>query len=506
MRALAILCLLLLLSAPARAEPMIWPDWLDARVCPAGPDTSIPPDFDAPGCGSLAVHEIDPQGRLVWARFHLELTREQIEALEPAGLYISAKASSTLWLNGRLTGENGVPGLTRAHEVPGRMDAVFYLPAGRLNAGENTLLVLMSSHHGLIRLGNPVHFVALAPYRDPSGLRLAAYAPALMTFGALLIGAVYFAATGLQGPTPAGSAALAAAAAAASGQLVTEAWRGLFAYAYPVHDLRLILIVLFAGVAGTALAMFAWSRVHARGHGVFLACALALAAGAGLVSPGFDLKAILALTFPVVFAAGALLVQVRASGWRAGAPLLILLAFIAAIGLSPEQFLDRYFYLLMAGLLFALFFQQASHLARERRLRQEEEGRAQRLQAALARAREREMPTRLSVVSAGRVDLIEAETILRCQGAGDYVELHLTGGACLLHDGTLNALEEQLPATFLRVHRSHIVNTSCIAALDRDVSGVGALTLSNGDRVPVSRRIMPRVRSALRGAPLASGA
>ena len=49
----------------------------------------------------------------------------------------------------------------------------------------------------------------------------------------------------------------------------------------------------------------------------------------------------------------------------------------------------------------------------------------------------------------------------------------------------------------LRVHRSHIVNTAFVDALERDPSGVGRLLLSNGAAVPVSRRIMPKVRSAL---------
>ena len=170
MRALAILFLFLWLPAPAMAQPVVWPDWFEVRVCPAGADPSVAPDFDAPDCETMAGHEIDPQGRLVWARFIFELDADQIDALAPAGLYVSAKASSRIWLNGELAGENGMPGLGAAQEIPGRMDAVFHVPAARLQAGENTVIALMSSHHGLIELGNPVHFLGLAPYADPTRL------------------------------------------------------------------------------------------------------------------------------------------------------------------------------------------------------------------------------------------------------------------------------------------------------------------------------------------------
>ena len=71
-------------------------------------------------------------------------------------------------------------------------------------------------------------------------------------------------------------------------------------------------------------------------------------------------------------------------------------------------------------------------------------------------------------------------------------------------EAALAGLEAELPETFLRVHRSHIVNTAFVSALERDTGGVGRLTLSQGQEVPVSRRIMPKVRTAL-AAPAVGG-
>ena len=92
---------------------------------------------------------------------------------------------------------------------------------------------------------------------------------------------------------------------------------------------------------------------------------------------------------------------------------------------------------------------------------------------------------------------MDVRDLSHCSGAGDYVELCLQDGKSLLHQSTLNELESELPAEFVRVHRSHIVNTSQIGSLSREPSGVGRLLMANGATVPVSRRIMPKVRDAL---------
>ena len=148
-------------------------------------------------------------------------------------------------------------------------------------------------------------------------------------------------------------------------------------------------------------------------------------------------------------------------------------------------------------MLIFLFYRQALTLVGERQRRQAEERRAQQLETALAEARQRTAPAQLQLVSAGRVDYVPTDRIVQLKGAGDYVEVHYDDGRTALYNGSLAGLEAELPETFLRVHRSHIVNTAFVNALERDASGVGRLLLAQGSEVPVSRRIMPKVRSAL---------
>jgi len=78
------------------------------------------------------------------------------------------------------------------------------------------------------------------------------------------------------------------------------------------------------------------------------------------------------------------------------------------------------------------------------------------------------------------------------------VELHLKEGLMQLYSGTLKGLERNLPKTFLRVHRSYLVNLDLVSSL-KSISGIGTLALHGGDEIPVSRRVMPAVRDSLKG-------
>jgi len=95
------------------------------------------------------------------------------------------------------------------------------------------------------------------------------------------------------------------------------------------------------------------------------------------------------------------------------------------------------------------------------------------------------------------MERIATSQIIHCKGASGYSEIVLIGGRTVLHSATLNEMEETLPATFLRVHRSHLINLMSVKSLNRDPSGTGTLTLTEGANIPVSRRIMPKVRQAL---------
>jgi DNA-binding LytR/AlgR family response regulator len=152
----------------------------------------------------------------------------------------------------------------------------------------------------------------------------------------------------------------------------------------------------------------------------------------------------------------------------------------------------------VAALLVFLMVQQAWAYAHEQQQQREQRARADRLQAALDDRAQAQTDVVLSVPSVGKLRRVPASSIAHVQGAGDYAELHLISGESVLHTAGLNELEAELPSYFLRVHRSHLVNTKLIERLQQGEGGTGMLHLQHGKSVPVSRRIMPGVRRALR--------
>lgn len=72
------------------------------------------------------------------------------------------------------------------------------------------------------------------------------------------------------------------------------------------------------------------------------------------------------------------------------------------------------------------------------------------------------------------------------------ISLHTKNKVYLIHQATLNALEEQLDNEFLRCHRSFLINPQAIAAIAKDFR---TLTLNNQDQIPVSVRKKAKLRA-----------
>ena len=147
-----------------------------AIACPADAGDTAPPDFTAPDCEPVQVWRLDPQGRDLWIRATVSGEDIQDGIDGPIGLHIAAKASSTVWLNGALLGANGRPGPDHATERPGRMSAVIFVPRDRIRRGANALDMRLSSHHGLITLARPIHWISFGAYTDPTRSMLSRYA------------------------------------------------------------------------------------------------------------------------------------------------------------------------------------------------------------------------------------------------------------------------------------------------------------------------------------------
>lgn len=130
--------------------------------------------------------------------------------------------------------------------------------------------------------------------------------------------------------------------------------------------------------------------------------------------------------------------------------------------------------------------------------------RPERLAAALLRVERRrarrvhappEAGGNLALQHRQELRIVPSDDILRITACDDHTELYLTSGASLLDPTRMEGWEPRLPASFVRTHRSHIVNLKAALALARR-RGSWALELAGGDRVPVSRSRLAAVRAA----------
>ena len=419
---------------------------------------------------------IDPQGRELWLRSVVSRPAGD----DPVALYVVGAASSEVWLNGQGLGANGRPGSSPLMESSGRYEAAFPIPERIWGPGENMVVIHMSSFHGVVRLDGPIGAIMVAPYPWPS--RTVPVAIAFIAAGALFAAAFGFGVIYSLRRTGS-SLALAAMAGVAGLQAILESLRALVSYAYPVHGLRLVGIWGLAAAFAVLLVAYVVSRFWPQARRPLIALAVA-AVGATWLAPGFDLKTGLALMIGLSLSAGVAAVAVRRRAPGARLTLAYLAVFIVIGALFPTWLVDLSYFLFAVGLVLPLLMAEVVRLGRNDQERE----------VALTRAAAR--PNCLTVASSRRVERVPLGDIVAVVGADDYVELRLTKGRKLLHSARLDRLEAELPAGFLRVHRSVIANLAHVRGLERD-GGRVRLLMDEGAPLPISRNRLAAVRDAL---------
>ncbi|MEM9233852.1 MAG: hypothetical protein AAGA69_06385, partial [Pseudomonadota bacterium] len=289
----------LILSSGAHAFPLTGIETDEIVVCVAQQTETPPLSFDGPDCERTSPWEVDPQGRAIWLRAPVYVPEDVDISAGPVGLFVSIKASSRAWMNGEALGANGRPSLVVQDEIPGQLDQVYFVPGGTLKQGWNEVVLLLSGHHSLIRLSHPLHQAYLGPY-DPARMRiLDHYWPSLMSFGVFVLGALFFGTMALLGEDRRGSGILAVTSLAACGQLMAEITRGVWSYPYPVHDIRLLLILGFALLFGASILAWSMSRFSIGRLSMIVVGVTALITLCFVIfAPGFDGKTAAAIFFP----------------------------------------------------------------------------------------------------------------------------------------------------------------------------------------------------------------
>ena len=116
-------------------------------------------------------------------------------------------------------------------------------------------------------------------------------------------------------------------------------------------------------------------------------------------------------------------------------------------------------------------------------------GRELTLESALAAAtgEQASYPKRIAIRDGARSNCVEVDTIDWIDAAGDYMCVHAEGDTYVLR-GTMKHLEELLdPETFVRVHRSAIVNCHRVTAMRPHRNGEYFLQLGESTELKLSR-------------------
>ncbi len=99
----------------------------------------------------------------------------------------------------------------------------------------------------------------------------------------------------------------------------------------------------------------------------------------------------------------------------------------------------------------------------------------------------------LTVTTVGRIDIIQWSDLVRIEASSNYCRLFLSNGNTLFVAKVLKKFEKELDnRLFIRSHKTHLVNCSFIKSYIKGANS--SLLLSNGDCVPVARKMKRHLR------------
>lgn len=106
-------------------------------------------------------------------------------------------------------------------------------------------------------------------------------------------------------------------------------------------------------------------------------------------------------------------------------------------------------------------------------------------------------PKKVILSTVEKIHVVEVDNILRCESDNYYTHFYFVQGGHLLISKTLKDVEALLEGgSFIRPHKSHLINIKHIQNFMRDEGGF--ITLTSGDKIPVSRRKKEKILEIIR--------
>ena len=111
----------------------------------------------------------------------------------------------------------------------------------------------------------------------------------------------------------------------------------------------------------------------------------------------------------------------------------------------------------------------------------------------------------LSVKTGNEVRVFPVEEIKYFKAANIYSELYLSNGHVVIYDKPIKKLIPLLPSNYMRIHKSYLVALEKIKSLQMLGGGKNHVLLFSGECLPVSRKIIKRLKISLESGFINSG-
>ncbi len=432
-----------------------------------------------------SIRSLDGVDWILWAAPPLPADLDQ-----PLSIHLSGPFSAEVFWNGALIGFKGEPAADPRAERAGPIDTAIAIPPGSLRESGNEIALRLSSTRAGYTPALIVQNLQVGPYVADARRSLRYYLGTLVLTGAILAigGALVLLSRSSGEALPAWLAGGMLALLIAIG---AEISRAFIAYPYDWHQPR--QAISFAGIGAFCLVLlnFVTRRWPWPGNAtrrvtlIFAAVVTTLAIAQAFSESGWDHRS----SWFSVILIGAAAVWAFIRGLREQPDALAFALALAVIPVYamqlPGDYLDRALYALTASLFGTVLLVRRTILV---------DMVAESVSGAPAKD-----PV-IDVQATGKTIFIPLAAITHLKASGNYTEIHRADGRWELDNRSLKALMDDLPAgSFLRVHRSHAVKIDCIASLASAEGSRYAITLTNGQTLPVGRSRITAIRQALAG-------
>lgn len=109
----------------------------------------------------------------------------------------------------------------------------------------------------------------------------------------------------------------------------------------------------------------------------------------------------------------------------------------------------------------------------------------ERIQNLLFNRNQDQQEQRIVLQTAGSMHVVKVKDIIRCESDINYTTFYLNEGKPIVVSKTMGEFERLLPASFFRVHRSHLINLNYVVEVKKRT---GIAILANNEKIEVSSR------------------